>query len=149
MGCIITGFDGVQLHGGHGYLLHDFMSKYGNRRSESWGRSLANRCKIVELIIKGVKEKTDNMPVWIKLSAFDNRKNGMNIDESIEIVKRLEQTGLDCVSMCRPFICEPNLVTKLMNGNQRQAKCIMCNYCGLVIEKENTKCLYGKINSSD
>lgn len=243
-----AGFDGVQLHGGHGYLLHDFMSKYGNRRSDSWGGSLENRCKIVELIIKGIKEKTDNMPVWIKLSTFDNRKNGMNIDESIEIVKRLEQAGLDCVeiscgsvedgmstmrsrvmpmdavfkykepcasfpkglkafslkaanlvnpmikqpvplenfnvinaalikknvsipviavggihrlddmeyivgsgmadcvSMCRPFICEPNLVTKLMNGSQRQAKCIMCNYCGLVIEKENTKCLYGRIN---
>lgn len=243
-----AGFDGIQLHGGHGYLLHDFLSPYGNRRSDSWGGSLENRCKIVELIIKGIRENTDNMPVWIKLSSYDNRKNGMNIDGSIEIVKRLEKAGLDCVevscgsvedsmstmrsrimpmeavfkykepcasfpellknfslkaanlvnpmlkqpvplenfnvskaaeikknasipvivvggihrlddmeyivrhnmadciSMCRPFICEPNLVTKLMNGTQRQAKCIMCNYCGLVIEKENTKCLYGKIN---
>lgn len=242
-----AGFDGVQLHGGHGYLLHDFMSQYGNRRTDSWGGSLENRCKIVELIIKGIKEKT-NLPVWIKLSAFDNRKNGMNIDDSIEIIKRLEKAGLDCVevscgsvedgmstmrsrimpmdavfkykepcasfpkllknfsckaanlvnpmikqpvplenfnvsnaarikknisipviavggihrlddmehivsnnmadfvSMCRPFICEPNLVTKLMNGSQKQAKCMMCNYCGLVIEKENTKCLYGKID---
>lgn len=242
-----AGFDGVQLHGGHGYLLHDFMSQYGNRRTDSWGGSLENRCRIVELIIKGIKENT-NLPVWIKLSAFDNRKNGMNIDDSIEILKRLEKAGLDCVevscgsvedgmstmrsrimpmdavfkykepcasfpkplkafslkaanlvnpmikqpvplenfnvinaakikqnvsvpviavggihrlddmehivssnmadfvSMCRPFICEPNLVTKLMNGSQEQAKCMMCNYCGLVIEKENTKCLYGKIN---
>ena len=242
-----AGFDGVQLHGGHGYLLHDFMSQYGNRRTDSWGGSLENRCRIVELIIKGIKENT-NLPVWIKLSAFDNRKNGMNIDDSIEILKRLEKAGLDCVevscgsvedgmstmrsrimpmdavfkykepcasfpkplkafslkaanlvnpmikqpvplenfnvinaakikqnvsvpviavggihrlddmehivssnmadfvSMCRPFICEPNLVTKLMNGSQKQAKCMMCNYCGLVIEKENTKCLYGKID---
>lgn len=242
-----AGFDGVQLHGGHGYLLHDFLSSYGNRRNDCWGASLENRCRIVELIIKGIKENTDNMPVWIKLSAADNRKNGMNIDDSVEIAKRLEKAGLDCievscgsvedgmstmrsrvmpmdavfrykepcasfpkglkefsrkaanlinpmmkqpiplenfnvgyaesikknvsipviavggihrlddmeyivsngmadfVSMCRPFICEPNLVTKLMNGTQKQAKCIMCNYCGLVIEKENTKCLYGKI----
>ena len=242
-----AGFDGVQLHGGHGYLLHDFLSSYGNRRNDCWGGSLENRCRIVELIIKGIKENTDNMPVWIKLSAADNRKNGMNIDDSVEIAKRLEKAGLDCievscgsvedgmstmrsrvmpmdavfrykepcasfpkglkefsrkaanlinpmmkqpmplenfnvgyaesikknvsipviavggihrlddmeyivsngmadfVSMCRPFICEPNLVTKLMNGTQKQAKCIMCNYCGLVIEKENTKCLYGKI----
>lgn len=242
-----AGFDGVQLHGGHGYLLHDFMSQYGNRRTDSWGGSLENRCRIVTLIIQGIKEKT-KLPVWIKISAFDNRKNGMNIDDTIELVKHLEKAGLDCVevscgsvedgmstmrsrimpmdavfkykepcasfpeplkrfslwaanlvnpmikqpvplenfnvvnaakikknvsipviavggihrlddmeqivssdmadfvSMCRPFICEPNLVTKLMNGTQRQAKCIMCNYCGLVIEKENTKCLYGKIN---
>lgn len=242
-----AGFDGVQLHGGHGYLLHDFMSKYGNRRNDSWGGDLENRCKIATLIIKGIKEKT-SLPVWIKISASDNRKNGMNIDDSVKIIKHLERAGLDCVevscgsvedgmstmrsrimpmnavfkykepcasfpkslkdfslkaanfvnpmikqpvplenfnvsnaarikknvtipviavggihrlddmehivkndmadfvSMCRPFICEPNLVTKLMNGSQKQAKCIMCNYCGLVIEKENTKCLYGKID---
>ncbi|MCH5314407.1 MAG: NADH:flavin oxidoreductase [Eubacterium sp.] len=243
-----AGFDGVQLHAGHGYLLHDFLSPYGNRRNDGWGGSIENRCKIVKLIIKGIKEKTDNMPVWIKLSATDNRKNGMNINDSIEIVKYLESAGLDCVevscgsvedgmntmrsrvmpmdavfkyrepcasfpsklksislsaaklvnplikqptplenfnvinaskikknvsipviavggihklndmehivdsnmadfvSMCRPFICEPNLVTKLMKGTQKQAKCIMCNYCGLVIEKESTKCLYGEVN---
>lgn len=240
-----AGFDGVQLHGGHGYLLHDFLSSYGNRRKDSWGGSLENRCKIVELIIKGIKEKT-NLPVWIKLSAEDNRKNGMNIESSLEICKRLEKAGCDAievscgtvqdgmntmrsklmpmdavfkyrepcasfpkllnkialpaanlinplikqpsplenfnvenaalikknvsipiiavggihkaddmeniikdgkadyVSMCRPFICEPDLAKKLKNG-QKEAKCIMCNYCGLVIEKEPTRCLYGRI----
>lgn len=241
-----AGFDGIQLHGGHGYLLHDFMSPYGNRRNDEWGATLENRCKIVELIIKGIKEKT-NLPVWIKLSAEDNRKNGMRIETSVEICKRLEKAGCDAievscgtvqdgmntmrskvmpmdavfkyrepvasfpkvikkvslvganlvnplikqptplenfnvdnaskikkavsipvivvggihklcdmeqivkgkkadfVSMCRPFICEPNLAKKLKDGTQTEAKCIMCNYCGLVIEKGKTKCLYGKI----
>ncbi len=240
-----AGFDGVQLHGGHGYLLHDFLSPYGNRRKDAWGGTLENRCRIVELIIKGIKEKT-KLPVWIKLSAEDNRKGGMNIEASVEICKRLEAAGCDAievscgtvqdgmntmrselmpmdavfkyrepcasfpkilnkialpaanlinplikqpkplknfnvvnaaiikkkvsipiivvggihksgdmesiltegkadfVSMCRPFICEPDLVKKLKNG-QPEAKCIMCNYCGLVIEKEPTKCLYGKV----
>ena len=240
-----AGFDGIQLHGGHGYLLHDFLSPYGNRRKDNWGGSLENRCRIVELIIKGIKEKT-SLPVWIKLSAEDNRKGGMNIDASVQICKRLEAAGCDAievscgtvqdgmntmrselmpmdavfkyrepcasfpkllnkivlpmanlvnplikqpkplenfnvenaatiknsvsipiivvggihkvsdmqniiaegkadfVSMCRPFICEPDLAKKLANG-QQEAKCIMCNYCGLVIEKEPTKCLYGRV----
>ena len=240
-----AGFDGVQLHGGHGYLLHDFLSPYGNRRKDSWGGSLENRCRIVEMIIRGIKEKT-NLPVWIKLSAEDNRKGGMNIGSSVEICKRLEKAGCDAIevscgtvqdgmntmrselmpmdavfryrepcasfpkflkkislpaanlvnplikqpkplenfnvtnaeiirknisipvitvggihkvsdmekilaegkadfiSMCRPFICEPDLAKKLANG-QQEAKCIMCNYCGLVIEKEPTKCLYGRV----
>ncbi len=240
-----AGFDGVQLHGGHGYLLHDFLSPYGNRRKDAWGGTLENRCRIVELIIKGIKEKT-KLPVWIKLSAEDNRKGGMNIEASVEICKRLEMAGCDAievscgtvqdgmntmrselmpmdavfkyrepcasfpkilnkialpaanlinplikqpkplenfnvknaaiiknsvsipiiavggihkakdmeiiltegkadfVSMCRPFICEPDLAKKLKNG-QTEAKCIMCNYCGLVIEKEPTRCLYGKV----
>lgn len=240
-----AGFDAVQLHGGHGYLLHDFLSPYGNRRRDGWGGSLENRCRIVELIIRGIKGKT-NLPVWIKLSASDNRKGGMNIESSVEICKRLEKAGCDAIevscgtvqdgmntmrskfmpmdavfkyrepcasfpkllnkialpaanlinplikqpeplenfnvdnsaiikknvsipviavggihktsdmetilsdgkadfiSMCRPFICEPDLVKKLKNG-QTEAKCIMCNYCGLVIEKEPTRCLYGKV----
>lgn len=244
-----AGFDGVQLHGGHGYLLHDFLSPYGNRRKDSWGGNLENRCRIVELIIKGIKEKTE-LPVWIKLSAEDNRKGGMNIQTSVEICRRLEKAGCDAIevscgtvqdgmntmrsklmpmdavfkyrepcasfpkwlnkialpaanlinplikqpeplenfnidnaaiikksvsipviavggihklsdmeaflrdekadfiSMCRPFICEPDLVKKLKNG-QAQTKCIMCNYCGLVIEKEPTRCLYGKVKISD
>lgn len=242
-----AGFDGVQLHGGHGYLLHDFLSPYGNRRKDRWGGSLENRCRIVEMIIRGIKEKT-NLPVWIKLSAEDNRKGGMNIESSVEICRRLEAAGCDAievscgtvqdgmntmrsklmpmdavfryrepcasfpkilnkfalpaanlinplikqptplenfnvdnaaiikrnvsipvivvggihkvsdmesilsggkadfVSMCRPFICEPDLTKKLING-QSEAKCIMCNYCGLVIEKEPTRCLYGKVRN--
>lgn len=240
-----SGFDAVQLHGGHGYLLHDFLSPFGNRRKDSWGGSLENRCRTVELIIKGIKEKT-KLPVWIKISAEDNRKNGMRIDSSVQICKRLEAAGCDAIevscgtvqdgmntmrsrlmpmnavfkyrepcasfpkilnkialpaanlinplikqpsplenfnidnaekikkavsipiiavggihkasdmqniikegkadfiSMCRPFICEPDLAKKLING-QAEAKCIMCNYCGLVIEKEPTRCLYGKV----
>lgn len=240
-----AGFDAVQLHGGHGYILHDFLSPYGNRRNDMWGGNLENRCRIVELIIKGIKENT-NLPVWIKISAEDNRKNGMNIESAIHICKRLEVAGCDAievscgtvqdgmntmrsnlmpmdavfkyrepcasfpkfvkkialpaanlinplikqpkplenfnienankikksvsipvivvggihkaadmesiltegkadfVSMCRPFICEPDLARKLKNG-QTEARCIMCNYCGLVIEKEPTRCLYGKI----
>lgn len=240
-----AGFDAVQLHAGHGYLLHDFLSPYGNRRKDKWGATPENRCRAVELIIKGIKEKT-NLPVWIKLSAEDNRRGGMRIESSVEICKRLEKAGCDAievscgtvqdgmntmrsklmpmdavfkyrepcasfpeilkkialpvanlvnplikqpeplenfnvdnaqiirenvsipviavggihkvddmqnilaqgkadfVSMCRPFICEPDLARKLKNG-QQAAKCIMCNYCGLVIEKEPTKCLYGRV----
>lgn len=240
------GFDAVQLHGGHGYLLHDFLSPYGNNRTDKWGGSIENRCRIVVEIIKNIKEKT-NLPVWIKISAQDNRKNGMNISDTVKICKILEKAGLDvvevscgtvedgmstmrsrvmpmkavfeyrepcasfpkyfkkfaltcaemvnplikqpipvenfnvlnaekikkavsipvivvggihklsdmenilktgkadAVSMCRPFICEPNLAHKFKEGTQNEAKCLMCNYCGLVIEKGETKCLYGRV----
>ena len=66
------------------------------------------------------------------------------LDDMESIVKK---GCADAVSMCRPFICEPNLVSKLKSGKQTEAKCLMCNYCGLVIEKGETKCLYGRINN--
>lgn len=61
---------------------------------------------------------------------FDNANNG---------TVRLENR------IIRPFICRPNLVKMLKSGSQAEAKCIMCNYCGFVIEKESTKCLMGRI----
>lgn len=241
-----AGFDGVQLHCGHGYLLHDFLSPYGNQRTDKWGGTLEKRCRIVCEIIKKIKAET-SLPVWIKFSATDNRRGGMTIEDSIQAAKLFEESGCDCievscgtvedgmntmrsrlmpmeavfkykdpcasfpkalsrialaganlvnplikqptplenfnvdsaekikaavsipiivvggihrlsdmeniitsgradfVSMCRPFICEPNLVRKFKDGTQTEAKCVMCNYCGLVIEKESTKCLMGKI----
>ena len=57
-------------------------------------------------------------------------------------------SGISAVSMCRPFICEPNFAKKLSEGKSTQSQCVMCNYCGLVIEKEPTKCLLGKIRKN-
>jgi 2,4-dienoyl-CoA reductase-like NADH-dependent reductase (Old Yellow Enzyme family) len=60
------------------------------------------------------------------------------IHKKDDMEKFIAEGKADFVSMCRPFICEPDLARKLKNG-QPEAKCIMCNYCGLVIEKEPKK----------
>lgn len=93
-----AGFDAVQLHAGHGYLLHDFLSTYGNRRKDLWGGSVENRTRIVKLIIEGIKSKTD-LPVWIKISAEDNRKEGMRLNSTAEICKILEKAGCDAIEV--------------------------------------------------
>lgn len=56
--------------------------------------------------------------------------------------------GIKAVSMCRPFICEPNFAKKLKEGKSDKSLCVMCNYCGLVIEKGETRCLLGKIKKN-
>lgn len=63
----------------------------------------------------------------------------------LDDMQKAVDSGIGAVSMCRPFICEPNLAKKLKEGKATQSQCVMCNYCGLVIEKEPTKCLLGKI----
>ena len=87
-----------------------------------------------------------------------NYDSAMAIKDSVDIdlilvggvaklddMQKAVEGGIGAVSMCRPFICEPNLVKKLKDGKSTQSQCVMCNYCGLVIEKEPTKCLLGKI----
>ena len=60
-------------------------------------------------------------------------------------MKKLVADGIDAVSMCRLFICEPSFAKKLKDGTATKSKCIMCNCCGLVIEKEPGRCLMGKV----
>ncbi|MDE6471612.1 MAG: NADH:flavin oxidoreductase [Clostridia bacterium] len=87
-----------------------------------------------------------------------NYNSAMSIKEKVDIdlilvggvanlddMRKAIDDGIDAVSMCRPFICEPNFAKKLKDGKATQSQCVMCNYCGLVIEKEPTKCLLGRI----
>lgn len=240
------GFDGVQIHMAHGYLLHDFISPNGNKRKDEYGIDIHGRLRIVKEILQKARAKVGDFPIWVKISATDKRKKGMRIPYTVEVCKLLKEYGVDAievscgsvqdgmntmrskrmpmeavfkykepvasmpkalnkfclacaklvnplipqpkpltmfnydaamaikqsvnmdlilvgginniddmqkavdsgikaVSMCRPFICEPNFAKKLKEGIAARSQCVMCNYCGLVIEKGATKCLLGKI----
>ncbi|WP_105619648.1 NADH:flavin oxidoreductase [Vallitalea okinawensis] len=238
-----AGFDGVQLHLAHGYLLSSFLSKNTNRRKDKWGGSLENRYRIVDLIITRIKKIMPSYPVFVKLNAYDHRKNGMREEEAVQIAKMLEKSGCDAievscgveedglnmtrgnsptealleygtkyknkstlqkkvlkpiinkvltpiepirnynvdaaksiknainipvivvggirtkseieniiendkadmVAMSRPFVLEPNIVSKFKEGKQDEPKCINCNYCIIAIQSQPLRCYYGKI----
>ncbi len=94
-----AGFDGVQIHVAHGYLLSSFLSSYSNRRSDKWGGSLENRYRIADNIIRKIKDSVPGYPVFAKINAYDFRKNGMRIEESHEIAKMLQQSGCDAIEV--------------------------------------------------
>jgi 2,4-dienoyl-CoA reductase-like NADH-dependent reductase (Old Yellow Enzyme family) len=79
--------------------------------------------------------KTVNIPVIVV-----GRIN--NMDAINDIIKN---NNLDFVSMSRPFIVEPDIVSKFSKGTQSQSKCIMCNYCIVIGEEKPLKCYYGKL----
>jgi 2,4-dienoyl-CoA reductase-like NADH-dependent reductase (Old Yellow Enzyme family) len=239
-----AGFDGVELHLAHGYLLSEFLSSHSNRRKDRWGGSIENKYRIVGEIFKKAKERVGDYPILAKINAHDGRKNGMRIEEAGKIAQMLEDSGcaaievscgtvedgfytlrgeklpadaamdymfkyknipgflkniakpvlktllkqpkpllkynldaafeirksinipvivvgginnmddindiiknknLDFVSMSRPFIIEPDIVSKFSKGTQSQSKCIMCNYCIAISEEKPLKCYYGKL----
>ncbi len=88
-----AGFDGVQLHGAHGYLLSAFLSSWSNRRTDKWGGSTKNKYRIIGEILKRANEAAKDFPVFIKMNAHDGRKNGITVNEAVEIAKMLEQSG--------------------------------------------------------
>lgn len=93
------GFDGVQLHGAHGYLLSEFLSPAMNRRTDKWGGSTENRFRVIDEIIKRSKEKNSDFPIFIKINGYDFQKKGMREPESVKIAMLLEKAGCDGIEV--------------------------------------------------
>ena len=91
-----AGFDGVQIHAAHGYLIHQFLSPWTNTRTDRW----ANACLLLEKVIQAVKEKCGNIfPIFIKLSAADDNSPGIRIEDTIKTIKHLEKLKIDAVEI--------------------------------------------------
>ena len=93
-----AGFDGVQIHVAHGYLLSSFISPYTNRRKDEWGGTVANRSRIVVEIIQGIKGLLGkDYPLIAKMNSTDFLPEGLTLEESIETAKILEKEGIDAI----------------------------------------------------
>ncbi|WP_406662114.1 NADH:flavin oxidoreductase [Methanolobus sp. ZRKC3] len=206
-----AGFDAVQLHCAHGFLLSNFISPYTNRRKDRWGGSTEKRTQVIVDIIKRAREMVgEDYPITAKMNATDgfpkgSKKKSLDAPECVEIAKILadnsvcaievsggiaeageelfwtninsadkeayykeyskmikeavdipiilvggirsrpvmemliEEGYADLVSICRPLICETDLVMKFKNGESEVAKCVSCNLCS---DKTGIKCNY-------
>ncbi|MCJ7649491.1 MAG: NADH:flavin oxidoreductase, partial [Candidatus Lokiarchaeota archaeon] len=95
-----AGFDAVQLHGAHGYLITQFLSPYTNKRTDDYGGSIANRTRFLEEIYKkGVELVGKQFPIFIKMNGVDFIEGGTTINESIEVAKRLEKIGYAAIEV--------------------------------------------------
>jgi 2,4-dienoyl-CoA reductase-like NADH-dependent reductase (Old Yellow Enzyme family) len=95
-----AGFDGVQLHAAHGYLINEFLSPYTNRRNDYWGGSEEKRFHFVLEILNAIRRKVgENLPVLVKMNGEDLLPDGLKLAESIRIAKRLEASGVCAIEV--------------------------------------------------
>jgi 2,4-dienoyl-CoA reductase-like NADH-dependent reductase (Old Yellow Enzyme family) len=97
-----AGFDGVQLHAAHGYLLSEFLSPYTNRRTDAYGGSTENRVRIILEILDGIRERCGKgWPVLIKLQVDDflNVEPSLKMPESVEIARTVAEAGIDAIEI--------------------------------------------------
>ena len=95
-----AGFDGVQLHGAHGYLISQFLSPNHNQRQDKWGGTLENRMRFVTEVYKSIRKKLGNaFAIGIKLNSSDFQKGGFTQEESIEVCKVLDKLGIDMIEV--------------------------------------------------
>ncbi len=96
-----AGFDGVELHAAHTYILAGFLSPYYNRRDDEYGGPLENRARMLVETIRAVKQRVGaDFPVWVRLDGEELRtEGGITIDDAIATARLAEQAGADAVSM--------------------------------------------------
>jgi len=99
-----AGFDGVQLHGAHGYLLSEFLSPHTNRRRDRWGGSIENRFRILGEIYRGARQRVGSYPILVKLNAYDAQRNGIRLNETLIVASMLEGVGCSGIEVsCGTF----------------------------------------------
>ena len=95
-----VGFDGVQLHGAHGYLISQFLSPHTNRRADRWGGSFDNRLAFLKAVSEEVRNQVGpDFPVLIKLASMDFVPGGLTPQEVARIAGRLADFGLDAIEV--------------------------------------------------
>jgi len=91
-----AGFDGVQIHGAHGYLLHSFMSPWSNRRNNGYGGTLEGRMRLPIEVAQAVRAALpDDVPVMYRASCVDGEGGGLTLDDTVALAAELKKAGVD------------------------------------------------------
>jgi 2,4-dienoyl-CoA reductase-like NADH-dependent reductase (Old Yellow Enzyme family) len=199
-----AGFDAVQIHAAHGWLVSAFLSPVTNHRGDEWGGSTEKRAAFLLKIVEGLRKIAGpGYPVFLKLGLKDYHPQGKTVEEGISSARLFVQAGADAIevsegveevpfhhirqnalapyyieecrlaaraipkplilvggmrrladmeavvaegaaaaiSMCRPFILDQHIVSKLRRGLEEESKCTSCNGCIPEMHKQNIHCI--------
>ncbi len=93
-----AGFQVIEIHAAHGYLLHEFLSPLSNKREDEYGGTFANRIRIVLEVVNAIRKICpEDMPLFVRISATDWTENGWDITDSIELARHLKGAGVDLI----------------------------------------------------
>ena len=110
---IKAGFDMIEIHGAHGYLLHSFFSPLSNKRTDNYGGSLENRMRFGLEVVKIIKSiLPDDIPLFFRISSVDGAENGTKFEENISYARELKKAGVDIIDCSSGGIGGSPVLTK-------------------------------------
>lgn len=107
MRAIEAGYDMVEIHAAHGYLLHEFISPIANKRNDNYGGSFENRCRLLCEIVERIKQNTEAL-IIVRISASDWHDEGIGINDSVALSKKLKALGVALVHVSSGGIISVN-----------------------------------------
>jgi 2,4-dienoyl-CoA reductase-like NADH-dependent reductase (Old Yellow Enzyme family) len=113
-----TGFQAVEIHAAHGYLLHEFLSPTSNRRSDAYGGDFENRCRLLLEVVRAVRGVwPERLPLFVRISATDWLPRSWDVDQSVALAGLLRKEGVDLVDVSSGGL-SPDQQIKLAPGYQ-------------------------------
>jgi 2,4-dienoyl-CoA reductase-like NADH-dependent reductase (Old Yellow Enzyme family) len=95
-----SGFDGVEIHAAHGYLISQFLSPLVNQRTDKWGGSLENRSRFLMEVVQSVRKSVNaHFIVSVKMNSSDFQKGGFQFEDAIQVIKRIQTLGVDFIEL--------------------------------------------------
>ena len=117
-----AGFDGVQIHGAHGYLVSQFLSPHHNRRDDRWGGTAENRRRFVMEIYHAIRKEVGAVfPVSIKMNSADFQKGGFGGDEAFALIEALSEAGIDLIEISGGTYEAPAMTGARQSTSTREA----------------------------
>lgn len=103
--CRRAGFDCIEVHAGHGYLISQFLSPYTNHRRDQFGGSLENRMRFMKLVLTRVMEEAkDDMAIVVKTNMYDGFRSGLKVDECIKVAQEIQKIGVHALVLTAGFV---------------------------------------------
>jgi 2,4-dienoyl-CoA reductase-like NADH-dependent reductase (Old Yellow Enzyme family) len=97
---VVAGYQVMEIHGAHGYLLHQFLSPLTNSRTDEYGGSFENRTRLLLEVLQAVQsEWPKELPLLVRISATDWAEGGWNVEESVQLSKILKEKGVDLIDV--------------------------------------------------
>jgi len=143
-----AGFEVIELHAAHGYLLHEFLSPLSNRRTDEYGGDLAGRMKLPLAVAEAVREAVpEHIPIFVRISATDWAEGGWDLEQSIEFSKKLKAIGIDLIDCSSGGLVsnakipvEPNYQVPFAEAIRREAK-IATAAVGMITEPQQAEAI--------
>jgi 2,4-dienoyl-CoA reductase-like NADH-dependent reductase (Old Yellow Enzyme family) len=93
-----AGFDIIEIHAAHGYLIHEFLSPFSNQRNDEYGGSFENRTRVAREVIAAVREAwPETQPLFMRISATDWKEGGWDVEQSVALAREVKKLGIDLV----------------------------------------------------
>lgn len=139
-----AGFELIEIHGAHGYLVNQFLSRFSNIRDDAYGGDIAGRTRFAEEIVREIRNRVGQaFPISFKISAMEFVKDGLDVDESIQILKILIDASVDVVQVSAGNDATPEWISQPMF----MQKACLAGYAGKIKKALNVPIMtVGRIN---